>query len=89
MVDAGEQTRGSRHNPLYSGGGRRRSQWNEGGLGHVGWNEDANVGSPPIIGDVDPPESVCGVAPPSKDDFAIEGDFTSCAVEVNVAPCID
>ena len=27
--------------------------------------------------------------PPSKVDFAIKGDFTSCAVEVNVAPCID
>jgi hypothetical protein len=52
-------------------GGRCHIQWNYGGLGRVGWNDDANIGSPTVVGDADPPEAVRGVAPPSKEDFLV------------------
>ena len=69
--------------------GWRRSQGNWGGLERVGWNGDAKVGSPTIVGDADPPESVRGVSPPSKEDFPIGQDFAPCAVKVHVAPSVD
>ena len=71
MVDAGERTGGRRHNPMSRVGGRCHIQWNYGGLGRVGWNDDANIGSPTVVGDADPPEAVRGVAPPSKEDFLV------------------
>jgi hypothetical protein len=47
------------------------------------------VGSPSVVHDLDAPQLVLGVMPPSEDDRAIERDFAAGAMEKHFTPSID
>ena len=47
------------------------------------------VGSPSIVHDLDAPQLVLGVTPPSEDDRAVKRDFAAGAIEKHFAPCIN
>jgi hypothetical protein len=44
------------------------------------------VGSPSIVHDLDVPQLIRGVTPPSKDDRAVERDFAAGAMEEHFTP---
>jgi hypothetical protein len=47
------------------------------------------VGSPSVVHDLDAPQLVLGVTPPSEDDGAVERDFAAGAMEKHFTPGID
>ncbi len=57
--------------------------WVTVGDGHV------KVGSPSIIHNLDAPQLVLGVTPPSEDDRAIKRDFAAGAMEEHFAPGVN
>jgi hypothetical protein len=62
---------------------------NRGWLGITVGNEHMEVGSPSVVHDLDVPQPILGVTPPSEDDRAIERDFAAGAIEEHFAPGVD
>ena len=79
MVDTGEWRGSCGDNMSQRGISGCRTQGYHGRLRHGGR----------VVGDADPPKLVRGVSPPLKDDFAVNQELATSAVEVDVAPCID
>ncbi len=46
---------------------------------------NGEIHRPAVVGDAYPPKSILGIAPPSKDDFAIERYLAACCVEEDFA----
>jgi len=46
---------------------------------------DGEVRRPSVVDDTYSPQSILGIAPPSKDDFAVERYLAACGVEEDLA----
>ncbi len=62
---------------------------NCGWLGITVGNGRLEVGSPSVVHDLDAPQRVLGVMPPSEDDRAIKRDFAAGTMEEHFAPGIN
>ncbi len=47
------------------------------------------VGSPSVVHDLDVPQLVLGVTPPSEDDCAVKCDFAAGTMEKHFAPSVN
>ena len=60
------------------------------GVGLGGWFVicDAEIGGPSIVNDANTPKAMFRVLPSSDDDFAVERNLTSGAMEEDVTTCV-